>query len=40
MLLEKEGVVIDLCQNFKKEGTLVDHEPSNYDLATRAQLSK
>ncbi len=31
MLLEREGVVVDSCSGFKKEGMLIDHKLNNYD---------
>jgi hypothetical protein len=31
VLLEREGVIVDLRQSFKKEGMLINHKPNNYD---------
>jgi hypothetical protein len=32
MLLERKGVVVDSCQGLKKERTMINHKPNNYDL--------
>ncbi len=38
--MEKEGVVVDPCWGFKKEGTLINHKPNNYDSNSKAQFFK
>jgi hypothetical protein len=39
MLVEKEGVVVNLCLGFKKEGMLINHKSKSYDLGYNGPTS-